>query len=269
MFTRTGATWTQQGPKLTGTGETGAGQFGNDVALSADGNTALIGGHPRQQQRRGGMGLHPLGQRLVAAGREADRQRRDRQRASSAGAWRCRPTGTTALDRSARTTTAAAGAAFLFARSGGDVDASRASKLTGTGESGSAAFGSSVALSADGSDRADRRHAVRQRQRVGAAWLFTALRNDAGASRVQSSPAAARSAPAEFGYVGSAVLGREHRADRRPPTTTTDVGAAWVFVGGDVPGPPTAVTATAGDGQASVSFTPPASTAGPRSRRTR
>jgi hypothetical protein len=44
VFTRSGATWTQQGAKLTGTGETGAGFFGYSVALSADGNTALIGG---------------------------------------------------------------------------------------------------------------------------------------------------------------------------------------------------------------------------------
>ena len=44
MFTRSGGTWTQQGAKLTGSGETGAGGFGVSVALSADGNTALIGG---------------------------------------------------------------------------------------------------------------------------------------------------------------------------------------------------------------------------------
>ena len=44
VFTRSGSTWTQQGEKLTGTGEAGAGEFGHSVALSADGNTALIGG---------------------------------------------------------------------------------------------------------------------------------------------------------------------------------------------------------------------------------
>jgi hypothetical protein len=45
MFTRSGSTWTQQGSKLTGAGETFAGVFGYSVALSADGNTALIGGY--------------------------------------------------------------------------------------------------------------------------------------------------------------------------------------------------------------------------------
>ena len=44
VFTRSGSTWTQQGPKLTPGDETGAGGFGFSVALSADGNTALIGG---------------------------------------------------------------------------------------------------------------------------------------------------------------------------------------------------------------------------------
>jgi hypothetical protein len=44
VFTRSGSTWSQQGPKLTGAGEVGKGEFGEAVALSADGNTALIGG---------------------------------------------------------------------------------------------------------------------------------------------------------------------------------------------------------------------------------
>src|SRR5207244_4211722 len=43
-FARSGETWTQQGAKLTGGGESGNGEFGESVALSADGNTALVGG---------------------------------------------------------------------------------------------------------------------------------------------------------------------------------------------------------------------------------
>src|SRR5262249_55586715 len=43
-FTRSGSTWTQQGSKLTGMGETGQGGFGQSVSLSADGSNALIGG---------------------------------------------------------------------------------------------------------------------------------------------------------------------------------------------------------------------------------
>ncbi len=43
VFTRAGSTWQQQGTKLTGDGESGVGRFGGSVALSALGNTALIG----------------------------------------------------------------------------------------------------------------------------------------------------------------------------------------------------------------------------------
>jgi hypothetical protein len=42
-FARSGSAWSQQGPKLTAAGELGEGQFGYVTALSADGNTALIG----------------------------------------------------------------------------------------------------------------------------------------------------------------------------------------------------------------------------------
>src|SRR5207244_10117229 len=42
VFARVGATWAQQGPKLTGPGEIGVGEFGAKLALSADGSTALI-----------------------------------------------------------------------------------------------------------------------------------------------------------------------------------------------------------------------------------
>jgi YVTN family beta-propeller protein len=44
VFTRIGTTWTQQGNKLVGSNAIGNAQMGESVALSADGNTALIGG---------------------------------------------------------------------------------------------------------------------------------------------------------------------------------------------------------------------------------
>ena len=44
VFTHSGSVWRQQGKKLTAKGERGPGGFGNSVALSADGRTALIGG---------------------------------------------------------------------------------------------------------------------------------------------------------------------------------------------------------------------------------
>jgi IPT/TIG domain/FG-GAP repeat len=50
VFERSGSTWRQQGKKLTGGREIGAGWFGRSVALSAEGDVALIGG---PQDRRG------------------------------------------------------------------------------------------------------------------------------------------------------------------------------------------------------------------------
>ena len=57
VFTRSGSTWTQQGEKLTGGGESGEGEFGSSVALSAEGNTALIGGPADNARRRRGVGV--------------------------------------------------------------------------------------------------------------------------------------------------------------------------------------------------------------------
>jgi hypothetical protein len=44
VFTRSGGVWTQQGPKLLGRGVIGAAELGFSVSVSADGNTAIVGG---------------------------------------------------------------------------------------------------------------------------------------------------------------------------------------------------------------------------------
>jgi hypothetical protein len=44
VFTRSGGVWSQQGSKLVGTGAVGPAGQGRSVALSADGNTAIVGG---------------------------------------------------------------------------------------------------------------------------------------------------------------------------------------------------------------------------------
>jgi hypothetical protein len=45
IFTRSGSTWTQQGSKLVGTGNTGSSFQGSAVSLSSDGNTLAVGGY--------------------------------------------------------------------------------------------------------------------------------------------------------------------------------------------------------------------------------
>jgi hypothetical protein len=44
VFTRSGRVWKQQGPKLVGSGAIGRAGQGHSVSLSADGNTAIVGG---------------------------------------------------------------------------------------------------------------------------------------------------------------------------------------------------------------------------------
>jgi len=45
VYTRSGGVWSQQGAKLVGTGAVGAAGQGWSVAVSADGNTAVVGGY--------------------------------------------------------------------------------------------------------------------------------------------------------------------------------------------------------------------------------
>ena len=115
VFTRSGSTWSQQGEKLTGRGELvlhpPPGQpplgsepccivqsdgFGAGVALSADGNTALIGAPVDDGGvgaawvfTRSGSTWSQQGEKLTGAGRSAEASR-----AGSATAWRSRPMAT-------------------------------------------------------------------------------------------------------------------------------------------------------------------------------
>jgi hypothetical protein len=51
VFTRSAGIWSQQGPKLVGTGAIGPPVFqGYSVSLSADGNTGLVGGYGDDNQ---------------------------------------------------------------------------------------------------------------------------------------------------------------------------------------------------------------------------
>ena len=57
--------------KLTGAGEAAGGRFGERVALSADGNTALLAVLVTAEKTAALLGVHPLGGNLDSAGREA------------------------------------------------------------------------------------------------------------------------------------------------------------------------------------------------------
>ena len=92
VFTRSAGVWSQQGPKLTG-GEEDNTEFGVLVALSADGNTALVGGWKDDGTKgaawvftRSGGVWSQQGPKLTGGG--------EQDRAGSAPASRSRPTAT-------------------------------------------------------------------------------------------------------------------------------------------------------------------------------
>ena len=166
VFTRSGSTWTQQAKLTGGSEESGDGGFGTAVALSSDGEVALVGG-PGDD---GGVG----------------------------GAW-------------------------VFTRSGSTW--TQQAKLTGGGEeSGDGELGAAVALSADGEVALV--GGPGDSSGVGAAWVFSGsgwadqakltASEESGAGGVGQS--VALSSGGEVALVGG-------------PGDSGGAGAAWVFSG--------------------------------------
>jgi uncharacterized protein (TIGR03437 family) len=161
------AQFIQQGDKLIGTGAYGTGFQGISVALSADGNTALVGGY----------GAFPTGAAWVYT-RSGGAWSQQGDRLSGTGAVVPSYQGwSVALSADGNTAVLGAygddnfaGAAWVFTRSGG-VWSQQGDKLFGTGAVGSARQGESVAISADGNTVAV--GASDDNNFVGAAWVFT------------------------------------------------------------------------------------------------
>ncbi len=188
VFTRSGSTWTQQGPKLTGSAESGDGEFGWSVALSADGDTALIGGP------------HDNGE---------------------------------------------VGAAWVFTRSG-STWTQQGPKLTGSAESGDGEFGWSVALSGD-SDTAliggpydDGSGYTAEGYDAGAAWVFTR----SGSTWTQQGPKLAPRGISAFGWSVSlssdgdtALIGGPRWRGSGRAWVFTRSGSTWTQLGQSSPEP--------------------------------
>jgi hypothetical protein len=154
VFTRNGSSWSQQGKKLVGTGAVGKARQGTSVALSADGNTAIIGGWSDNSRTgaawvftRNGTVRMQQGKKLVGS----DAIGSARQGMSVA----LSADGNTAIlggpgdnrrDRHAPFGVGALGATWVFTRTGGVW--TQQNKLVST--DGVGRLGTSVALSADG-----------------------------------------------------------------------------------------------------------------------
>jgi hypothetical protein len=177
VFTRSGDVWTQQGNKLVGSGPgeppSPVGQ-GMSVALSADGNTAIVGGWGSEGAwvfaRSGGVWTQQ-GKKLVGTG-AVGKTRQGMSVALSAD-------GNTGIV-SGWSDNGKSGAAWVFTRSGG-VWTQQGKKLVGSDAVGSARQGLSVALSADGNtailggpgDNPWDRSVPFGMGAAGAAWVFT------------------------------------------------------------------------------------------------
>jgi hypothetical protein len=228
MFTRSGGVWTQQGNKLVGTGAVGTPnqgvQQGYSVALSADGNTAIVGG-PYDNSEAGAAWVFTRsngiwaqqGNKLVGTGTVGSAQQGSSVALSG--------DGNTAIfggPRAAIFGGPIAGGAWVYTRSG-NVWTQQGNMLVGTG--GGAGQGNSVALSTDGNtaivggpyDSAN----------TGAAWIFT---RSGGVWTQQGNKLAGTDAiaPALQGY-SVALSGDGNTAFVGGPYDNSYIGAAWAY----------------------------------------
>jgi hypothetical protein len=222
VWTRSGDAWTQQGGKLVATGADGHAHQGYSVSLSADGNTAVVGGPADAGDTgaawvftRNGNAWTQQGGKLVGTGAVGRGQQ----------GW------SVALSRDGSTIVlgapednAGTGAAWVFTRSG-DAWVQQGSKLVGTEVDGPAALGTSVALSRDGNTMM--MGGYRDRDFVGAAWVFTRS-GDAWTQQGNKLIGVG----VGRGYQGFSVSlsGDGNTAIVGGPTDDNIHGAAWIYV---------------------------------------
>ncbi|HUI11165.1 MAG TPA: hypothetical protein VL221_12620, partial [Bacteroidota bacterium] len=225
VFVRTGTTWTQQGYKLYGLDATGGANQGWAVALSYDGNTAIMGGSGDGSgtgaawvfQRTNAVWSQTSG-KLVGSGASAGAAQGTSVALSS--------DGTEALVGGPGDS-AGMGAAWVFRLSSGTWS-QQGGKITGSGQAGGdygSGEGSAVALSADGNTALV--GGSTDNNGAGAVWSFAGN----GATWIP---------------LGGKFLGADSRGNASQgtsvaissdgstsiaggPTDSTGRGAAWVF----------------------------------------
>jgi len=222
VFTRNGVTWSQQGGKLVGSDTIGHAALGTSVALSADGNTALIGGSDDHNSvgaawvftRTGGTWSQE-GSKLVGTGASGP--------ANLGSAVSLSADGNTALVGGV-SDSAFVGAAWVFTRSAG-VWTQQGPKLTASDEIGHAFFGNAVSLSSDGNTAMI--GGPMDRSNHGAAWIFTRSGNvwtQQGLKLIGNDSIGT----AQQGF--SVALSKDgNTAVEGGPFDGNDVGAAWIF----------------------------------------
>jgi hypothetical protein len=235
VFTRSGSTWTQQA-KLTGSGEGGEGQFGVGVALSGDGNTALIGGFSDSSGvgaawvfTRSGSVWTQQGEKLTGKGEIAG--------GAFGVAVALSKDGNTALIGGFLDNTQV-GAAWVFTRSESKWT-QQGGKLTGKGESGKGGFGINDSLSGDGNTAVI--GGSHDNKNAGAVWVFAR----SGSTWTEQGAKHTGGGESGEGFFGSrvALSGDGNTVLIGGPKDNSEVGAAWVFVN-----PPTVTTVSPNKG---------------------
>jgi hypothetical protein len=225
VFTRSGGVWTQQGSKLVGTGAVVVANIpveqGWSVALSGDGNTAIVGGVDDNAYvgaawvftRSGGVWTQQGSKLVGGTGQQGNS-------VALSGDGNTAIVGSPGDDNGP-------GAAWVYTRSGG-VWTQQGSKLVGTGAVGAANHGSSAALSGDGNTaivggRFDN-------NQLGAAWVFT---RSNGVWTQQDSKLVGTGAVGypQQGSLGSVALSFDgNTAIVGGAQDNNGTGAAWAFV---------------------------------------
>jgi hypothetical protein len=219
-FTRSSGSWRQEGRKLLPGRQLEPTGFGLRVALSADGNTALIGG-PLES---GGVGAARVFVRSGSGWRQTAKltPRSEAGRSGFGESVALSADSTVALV-GGPTDALGAGAAWIFTRSGSTWK--QGSKLTGRGEVGPGRFGVSVALSSNG--RIAAVGGPLDANAVGSVWTFvrtgaewspegSKLTIKGGKSQAQFGSSLSLSATGSTALIGA-------------PVDDADVGTAWVF----------------------------------------
>ena len=175
VFTRTAGVWTQQGTKLVGSGAVGNAFQCRSVSLSADGNTAIVGG-PQDNSSAGAAWVWTRaagvwtqqGTKLVGSGAVG----------TALQGWSVSVStdGNTAIV-GGYADNSGAGAAWVWSRTAG-VWTQQGTKLVGSGAVGTAQQGFSVSLSADGNTAIVGGYG--DNSLAGAAWIFAMNPEPAG-----------------------------------------------------------------------------------------
>jgi len=232
IFIRSGGAWTQQAKLLASSSVGGAWQ-GTSVALSSDGNTAIVGG-PGDSNNAGAAWVFTRGgttwtEQAKLVGTVTG------QTIAAAQGWSVALSGdgNTAIiggpadnstDACPNGSVACSGAAWVFTRSGSAW--TQQQKLFGTGATGLPQQGFAVALSSDG-NRAIVGGWSDNNGTTGAAWIFTrssAVWTQQGQKLVGSGAAGS----SRQGW-SVALSGDGNTAMFGGPDDNHDTGAAWVF----------------------------------------